>query len=397
MPPSVEASEIWAPRVVTPEGVIEGATVKIQDGRIQAVRPAGAPEGGASPGRIALEGATLLPGFIDVHVHGGGGWRVGTNQDPQRDTIVEMSRFLATTGVTGFLPTLSTASDDDMEATVRQVAAVVGKELPGADVLGTHLEGPYLNPEKKGAQREELMQPPSRERFLRHWEASGGTIRYMTLAPELEGALELVALLNELGVFASAGHSNALGHEMERAFDAGVRGATHLFNGMRGIQQREPGVAGAALAHPTAWVELIGDGVHVHPTVMRLAIRAKGARGVVIVTDAGAFTGLPDGVYDEGVRVVTVKHGRCLLPDGTLAESMSPMNRNCMVLLSEVGVGWVDIARMTATNPATMLGLQERRGSIEVGKDADLTALGPDGEVLLTTIRGRVVHRQEPA
>lgn len=378
-----------AARVVTPQGVLPDTTVVVQDQRI-AWMGTGSPP--AAPRVHDLGDATLLPGFIDVHVHGGGGWRVGDQPEDGRDAVAELSRFLATTGVTGFLPTLSTAEPQVTLQVARQVGQLTGIDLQGADVLGTHLEGPYLNPRKKGAQREDLIRPPSAAEFHSIWRASGGTIRYMTIAPEMEGAPEFIRLLTELGVFASAGHSDATAAQMKIGFEAGIQGATHLFNGMRGLHHREPGVVGAALAQDGVWVELIADGVHVHPTALRVAIRAKGIERVVVITDAGAYAGMPDGVHNEGYRVVTVKGGWCTLPDGTIAESTSPMNRNCMILKEQVGLGWVEIARVTALNPATLLGLQQRRGSIEVGKDADLTVLGPSGETLLTTVRGRVVH-----
>ncbi len=390
---------VTAARVVTPTGVLDNATVVAAGGRVIEILPSDTPLTGFEGEHYRLEDATLLPGFIDLHVHGGGGWRVGVHGDLQgtatadTDSIYEMSRFLATTGVTGFLPTLSTASVEEMLATVRQVAPLVGRDLPGADVLGTHLEGPYLNITKKGAQRGEYIRPPSRREFEPIWEASGGTVRYMTLAPEIAGALEFTTWLTGLGVFVSAGHTDAVAADMERASEAGLKGATHLFNAMRGIHHREPGVAGWALANDDTWVEIICDGVHVDPTVIRLALRAKGVDRVAAITDAGAFTGMPNGVYDEGYRHVTVKDGVCTLPDGGLAESMSPMNRNCMVLKHKVGATWPEIAQMTALNPATVLGLSHRRGSIEVGKDADLVALGPSGDVRLTTVRGRAVHR----
>ncbi|MFA5551193.1 MAG: amidohydrolase family protein, partial [Trueperaceae bacterium] len=236
---------------------------------------------------------------------------------------------------------------------------------------------------------------PDLQEFEQVWEAAGGTVRYVTLAPELPGATQFIERLTALGVHVSAGHTDALAHEMQDAYAAGLKGVTHLFNAMRGVHHREAGVAGWSLAHGPSWAELIGDGVHVNPTVMRLAIRAKGAERVAIITDAGAFTGLPNGLYHEGYRTVSVLDGVCTLDDGTLAESMSPMNRNCMVLLNHVGATWEQVATMTSLVPATMLGLADSRGSLEAGKDADLTVLNAQGEVLLTAVRGRVVYRRE--
>lgn len=226
------------------------------------------------------------------------------------------------------------------------------------------------------------------------WEASEGTMKYMTLAPEREGALRLVEKLCSLGVVVSAGHTDARAAEMDTAFRHGVSVVTHLFNAMRGIHHREPGVAGAALAHPQVWVELIGDGIHVDPAVMRLAIRAKGVERVAVITDGGSFTGHPEGTFEEGERVVTVKDGKVTLPDGTLAGSASPMNRNCLVLAEKVGMSWSEIAQMTSANPAKILGIEDRKGSLEVGKDADMVAIAANGDVLLTVVRGRIIYQK---
>ncbi|MFA7460443.1 MAG: amidohydrolase family protein, partial [Trueperaceae bacterium] len=319
MPSPTEKLAITATRVVTPSGVLQGATLLTSGRHIKSIQSAAGAALDPGTTHLTFENATLLPGFIDLHVHGGGGWRVGVDShllgQPAQDSdpLIELSRFMASTGVSAFLPTLSTASRDDMLTTVRQVRRLVGADLPGADVLGTHLEGPYLNVNRKGAQREDLIRAPDLQEFEQVWEAAGGTVRYVTLAPELPGATQFIERLTALGVHVSAGHTDALAHEMQDAYAAGLKGVTHLFNAMRGVHHREAGVAGWSLAHGPSWAELIGDGVHVNPTVMRLAIRAKGAERVAIITDAGAFTGLPNGLYHEGYRTVSVLDGVCTL------------------------------------------------------------------------------------
>jgi N-acetylglucosamine-6-phosphate deacetylase len=379
-------------RAVLPSGILHDATILIEQGKIADVYSS-VPHLDV-PQTFILEDAILLPGFIDLHVHGGGGWRLGIQDDHGTKPVSEIGRFLARTGVTSFLPTVATTSDAKMASAVRQVADLVGKDYGGAEVLGSHLEGPYLNPEMKGAMRKELFRDPSEEHFMPFWEASEGTISYLTLAPERDGALKFVKTLCNLGVVVSAGHTNARATEMEAAFQSGISVVTHLFNAMRGIHHREPGVVGAALANPHVWVELIGDGIHVHPSVMRLAIRAKGNDRVAIITDGGSFTGHPDGTFEEGERVVTVKDGKVTLPDGTLAGSASPMNRNCTVLVEKVGMSWSEIAQITSANPAALLGIANRKGSLEAGKDADLVALSTNGDVVLTVVRGQVVYQK---
>jgi len=383
---------IWAGRVVLDDAVLSDGMVKVREGRITFV---GAAAAGGEPTH-RFPDATLLPGMIDVHVHGCGGWRVGADAEGQDEVVAGMRRALASMGVTSFLATIATAADDVALASLRSVAALVraGDQdgRLGATVLGSHLEGPYLNPRRKGAMRPELMRDPDPVHFEELWSASDGTVRYLTLAPELDGAAALIAVLRERGVFVSAGHTDALHEQMRIAFAWGVGGVTHIFNAMRGLHHREPGVAGAALATPGVWVELIGDGVHVHPEVMRLVIAAKGPGRVAIVSDAGRYAGMPSGTYDEGHRTMVVDGVRCAYPDGTLAGSASPMNRNLMLLREGLGLPWPVVATMTAANPATMLGIADRKGRLAVGMDADLIVLGPSGEVELTVVAGQVAH-----
>lgn len=391
------AGAIRAARVVLTDDVVLDAVVTIENGKITQIAS-------AEPGRevsLDLPSATLLPGVIDVHVHGSGGWRIGSGDNQDRE-LAGMRRALAGNGVTGFLPTIATASDQVTTEALDSVRRAM--EVPsddgayGAMVLGSHLEGPYLNPKRKGAMQPEFIRLPDRTHFERLSQASGGTLEYLTMAPELPGASALIESVRERGVFVSAGHTDATADETHRAFAQGVQGVTHLFNAMRGLHHREPGVVGAALAAPSAWVELIGDGIHVHPDVMRLAIAVKGSKRVVIVSDAGRYAGLPPGRYEEAHRTVIVDGLRCTLPDGTLAGSASPMNRNLMLLHHELGLPWTAVAAMTATNPASMLGIEQETGSLGVGKRADLIALDDHGRVLLTLVRGRIAHRaDEPA
>ncbi len=377
-------------RVVLPDRVADDVVVTIHGGRIERIG-AGDRE---PPASHAYANATLLPGVIDVHVHGSGGWRIGADGS-QDEAVAGMRRSLAASGVTAFLPTIGTTTDDVTLAALDSIARAVSEDAlaaAGARVLGSHLEGPYLNPKRKGAMRADLMRLPEPTHFESLWQAARGTLRYLTLAPELPGAEPLVATLREREVFVSAGHTDALAAQMLHAFDRGVQGVTHLFNAMRGLHHREPGVAGAALVRDDVWVELIGDGIHVHPDVMRLVFRQKGANRVAIVSDTGRYAGMPSGTYEEPHRTVVVDGMRCAYPDGTLAGSASPMNRNLQLLHHELGLPWTDIAVMTAANPAAMLGLQDRIGSIEVGKDADLVVLDDTGTVALTLVRGDVAY-----
>ena len=384
---------VRARRVVLPQGVLEDGVVSVRDGLITGIAAAHA----VSEPTFTFPDATLLPGVIDLHVHGSGGWRIGSDGS-QDEQLAGMRRSLAKSGVTGFLPTIATAPDDVTLAAVRAVARAMAarddaNEGPaGAGIIGTHLEGPYLNPKRKGAMQAELMRPPDIAHFETLWEASAGTVRYVTLAPELAGAQALIPRLRERDVFVSAGHTDASAGQIREAFGQGVQGVTHLFNAMRGLHHREPGVVGAALGDADTWVELIGDGIHVHPDVMRLVLNLKGPRRIAIVSDTGRYAGLPPARYEEAHRTVIVDGLRCAFPDGTLAGSASPMNRNLMLLHDQLGVSWPDIALMSATNPATMLGIAQRTGSLEVGKHADIIALDHAGQVQLTLVRGRIAY-----
>ena len=398
---------IRAGRVVLERDVLRDGVVVVEDGRIAAVAPSGTGLAAGLP-TLSFPTGTLLPGMIDIHVHGYGGWRVGS-EDAPAESVRGMRRALAATGVTGFLPTIATTSDDVMLAAVRAVAVETDRAVAGgpdrdgvgpdrdggARVFGSHLEGPYLNPVRKGAMRADLMRRPDVAHFERAWEASEGTVRYLTLAPELDGAGELIDHLVARGVVVSTGHTDATALQTRDAFVRGVRSVTHLFNAMRGLHHREPGVVGAALTSGAPMVELIADGVHVHPDVLRLAIAAKGADRVIVVSDTGRYAGMASGTYEEPARTIVVDGVRCAYPDGTLAGSASPMHRNVALLRDAVGRSWTEIATMTATNPAELLGIGHRTGRLLSGLDADLFVLDERDEVACTLVRGRPVHPTE--
>lgn len=383
---------IRAGQVVSAEEVLTDAVVEISGGRITHL---GAAAGRQEPTHWYPD-ATVVPGMIDVHVHGCGGWRVGADEGDPDVVLGGMRRALASMGVTSFLATIATAEDEVTVAALRSVVRLGGPleqdGSQGALVLGSHLEGPYLNPKRKGAMRPDLMRAPDVAHFETLWDTSEGSIRYITLAPELDGAKALIPLLTARAVHVSAGHTDALHAEMLEAFEWGVSGVTHVFNAMRGIHHREPGVAGAALSAPGVWVELIGDGIHVHPDVMRLVIAAKGPRWVTIISDAGRYAGMPSGTYHEGHRTMVIEGYRCAYPDGTLAGSASPMNHNLMLLRERLELPWPTIAMMTAANPARMLGVADRKGRLAPGMDADLVVLGPTGDVEMTVIGGLIAH-----
>jgi N-acetylglucosamine-6-phosphate deacetylase len=351
-------------RIVTPSGTVPGEVV-VADGRIVEVHPA--PRG--DPG-------WLVPGYVDLHVHGGGGAQCNT-ADP--DEIAAVARFHATHGTTALLATTVAAPIDELEAALRAIAAT--------GVLGAHLEGPFISRRRPGAMDPETFVDPD-PRVLERLLAFGG-VRLMTLAPELPGALELIGLLVQAGVVASLGHSDATYVEAGAAVGAGARAATHLFNAMRPLHHREPGVAGAALDLPELSCELICDGVHADPAALRLAYRAKGLAGIRLATDATEAAGMPDGEYRLGRAAVMVRAGIARTAGGAaLAGSTLTMDAAVRNAVRFLGLTVEEAVALASTNPARLLGLGDRKGAIAPGMDADLVVLDDALNVRATMIGG---------
>jgi N-acetylglucosamine-6-phosphate deacetylase len=398
-----------APGEAPPPLLISGATVGAVDGvwspgwlvaaggRIQALGPGEAPGGvRAEVGALGVEvdgrGCVLLPGFIDVHVHGGDG---ADAMDADPDGLRRMARFHATHGVTALLPTTWSAPPEELEAAVGAIAEVVGPVADGATVLGAHLEGPWNNPARAGAQDPAGIRLPDLAEARRLMDIRPGVVRLVALAPEVPGAHDVVRECVGRGVIVAAGHTAAGWDDMVAAVAAGVRHVTHTFNAMAGLGHREPGTAGAALALPELRCELIADGHHVHPGAMAVLARAKGRGGVVLISDAVRAAGLPEGEVDLGGRTARHCCGAVRLPDGRLAGSVLTLDVAVRRFAAASGWGWSDLGRAAAGNAADALGLSAK-GRLAAGADADLVLLGDDGagEVLLTVVEGRIVHRR---
>ncbi len=373
--------------VRTPEDEITAATVVLEDSSIVAVGERLPPPAGAKV--VDLAGLNLLAGFIDLHVHGGGGFSLMTED---AEEIRSYARWVVSKGITSFLATLAAASRPQMERWLATVSAL-GEEVDGgAHPLGAHLEGPFLNPKHKGALLPAALRPPDRAEFLGYVRAAGGRLKVIVVAPELPGAAEVIGVAREQGLVVSMGHTDATYEEAREAISHGVTQATHCFNAMRPFHHRDPGCLGAILASPQVTAELIGDGVHVHPGAMALLLRAKGPVRTILVTDGVAPTGLGSGTYSFGGRPVVVKDGVFILPDGTISGSAATMDHMVRNLVELGLVSLQEASRMASLNAATVLGLDRRKGRVAPGFDADLVALDESLEVAMTFVGGQLVY-----
>lgn len=368
----------------------EGAGwVRIEDGRIVELGSGVPPEPGDGE-HLDARGAALVPGFIDVHVHGALG---GEAIDADPAALRTMARHYARHGVTSFLPTTITAGRQDLLAALEVIAAATGPVEDGATILGAHLEGPYLCAARKGAHREHLIRPAERDEAEAVLDT--GAVRLVTLAPEIEGNGWLIDACRERGIVVSAGHTDATYEDLFAAAARGVTHVTHVFNGMRGAHHREPGAAGAALVLDALRCELIADGVHVHPAMMDLVWRAKGPEGMLLVTDAGKATGMPEGRYERAGGTIVLEDGAVRLEDGTISGSVVMLDQGLRNFLRATGADLAQAWPVTSRTPARALGLVGRKGELAVGCDADLVLLDDKGHVAVTVVEGRVVHRAD--
>jgi N-acetylglucosamine-6-phosphate deacetylase len=313
---------------------------------------------------IDAEGLYVLPGFIDVHAHGAFGANFDLNID-----FGEVRTWFARQGITTVSPTLASYPVDKLAPIMAHVFDEAQKKI-GASLAGLHLEGPFISPQKRGA----MPYPPipfERSTFEKILQAAKGNLAIMTVAPEIDGAEDLIRLGAEHGVWMSLGHTVASCAEAQAAIEAGARGATHTFNAMRAYDHREPGVLGAVLTDDRVWCEMICDFVHLAPETVQLILRAKGAERVILIDDAASITGVPDGVYDVCGMAVTVKDGVARNPEGRLASSCLSMADGARNLLT-LGVSLAEVCRMGAYNPAHVLGLDGITGSLSPGLRADV-------------------------
>lgn len=375
------------------EDLVVAGSVFVQDGRIAQIMSKEDIEAADVTEQLETidgHGGWLLPGFIDMHVHGGFS---ADFMDASRESYDKITRFHASHGTTGMLATTMTASKDAIEAVLQAAAEYRAADMPYAALYGVHLEGPFISEKWLGAQNPAHVIAPQLD-WLKKWHADWPElIRLLTLAPEKEGAIETIAWLAEQGIVTACGHTDALYSEIEAAADAGLSHAVHTYNAMRGLHHREPGTLGAVLTDDRIYAELIADGEHAHKAAIRLLLAAKTANKVILITDAIAAAGMPDGQYELGGLAVTLDKGIARLREGgALAGSSLTMIRAFRFMLDNTDLTISEVSRIASGNAAEQLGISERTGSIAVGKQADLVWTDAALNVRQTWVQGRSVY-----
>ncbi|WP_209125568.1 N-acetylglucosamine-6-phosphate deacetylase [Alkalihalobacillus sp. BA299] len=369
--------------------------IKVEDGKITEVGDmTHYKEGEGMTVYSFPEHYNVIPGLIDLHIHGVKG---SDTMDNTAEAIKNIAMHLPKEGTTSFLATTITQAPEQIECALTNVAQYTKSENQEglAEVLGVHLEGPFISKKRAGAQPAEYIEAPNLEQFKSWQTAADGLIKVVTLAPEEENGLAFVRHLKATNVIASIGHSDATYDIIDQAIDAGVTHVTHLFNGMRGFHHREPGVVGTALARDKLMVEMIVDGIHIHPEAVKAVYKGKTPEKIIIITDSMRAKQLPAGTYELGGQEVFVQEGKALLQDGTLAGSVLKMNEAIKNMMNFTGCTLEETIKMAAENPAKQLNAFDRIGSIKKGKDADLVVLDDAQNVVMTFCKGKLAYTGE--
>ncbi|MDP9159870.1 MAG: N-acetylglucosamine-6-phosphate deacetylase [Acidobacteriota bacterium] len=378
-----------AKSLYTPLVRVDQPIVLVEDSRIVEVSSRGARAIPSGARVFDFADAVLAPGMIDIHIHGGAGHDV---MDADAASLPAVEGLITKHGVTSYFPTTVTAPIDQTLAALERLAAAIEAPSNGAKrarPLGIHLEGPFISHARKGVHPPENLLVPSLKMFERFWQAARGQIKIMTIAPELAGATEVIAAAARRGVCVSVGHSDANLSSARAAVDYGARHATHLFNAMRPLEHRDPGLLGQILTDSRQSADFIADGIHLDPAIVKLILEAKGPEKTVLITDATAATGMPDGIYRLGSFEVEVKEGRCT-SNGRLAGSVLTMDLAVRNVMRFTGCDLQLALRLATLNPAQVAALPDR-GRLETGAVADIVVLTADGEIRNTIIAGEIL------
>ena len=386
---------ILAGTIYTPTEAIQNGVILIEGHHIARVGPRDQVR--IPPGATVIDNQDriVVPGFIDLHIHGAAGHDL---MEATPEAVSAAATYLARHGTTSFLPTTVTASLERTLNAARGLGELIrasqsshgaSDKIPGAQPLGIHFEGPFLNIKKRGAHPASQVRKPSTETLARFLDAAGGVARVFTLAPELEGSLAVLEYARSRGLRVGIGHSNATCEEAERSIAAGATHAVHVYNAMRPFMHRDTGIIGAVLTDDRVSAELICDGVHVEPTAIKLLVRAKGVERVILVSDSLSGAGMPDGNYRLGNFSVHVAGGVCRTVEGNLAGSTVTLDAALRNLASFTGLSYQACLPCATVNPARILGLEKQKGVIAPGADADLAILDRSYYVTQTYVRGR--------
>ncbi len=369
-------------RIIKDNSILEGYTVIFEEKILRLL------EGNAlnslEPEEVFdAAGRYLSPGFIDVHIHGCLG---NDTMDDNESSLRSISKSIAATGVTAFLPTTMTMGFPMIERSINRIRALM-EDAPGASVLGCHLEGPFISEEYKGAQDGRYIRRPD----FKTIEGLSDVIRIITIAPEEEGAGEFIESCVSQGIVVAIGHTKASYEQAMRAIRKGASHITHIFNAMTPLNHREPGVVGAAMDSSVV-CELIADNIHVNPAVQRILLKVKGVEGIILVTDAMKACLLEDGEYELGGQRVVVKNEEARLPAGNLAGSVLTLDKALRNFTANTGIGLIDAIKTVTENPARVLKANDRKGSIDIGKDADFALFDDSFNIYATFVKGKKVY-----
>lgn len=386
----LESGLIYTPFETIRNGIVGIST----DGIIETIN-SNRPEVETIAQYIDLKGKAVIPGLIDIHVHGGFGVAFGVGE--LASDLEKYSRFAANHGVTGFLLSITGPDAAVIKQAIKDYVEILDRkqDWPGAIPLGLHLEGPFLNAERHGAFNPDWIHNPDIDEVKAYLDAGRGWIKQDSMAPELPGSEKIARLLTDAGVVVSLGHSNTNFETASAALKGLFSHVTHTFNAQSPLHQREPGVVGAVLASDKVTAELIGDGIHVHPAAMKILYRCLGPERIVLITDAMPGAGLPDSEYELLNQKVTVKDGKATLPDGTIGGSTGTLDGCVRNMVQLAGVPLSEAVRMASFNPAKVIGLESRMGSIEVGKEANLVILDEGLKMRMTIVKGKIVYPSE--
>lgn len=379
---------LHAGKALTPTAEITDAGILIREGVIEEVGPRAGMRLPAGANELSATHKTAIPGFIDVHIHGAGGRDV---MEGSAEALAGVARTVARHGTTSFVATTVTASPEDTIRGVEGIARYISRQHETdearAEVLGIHFEGPFLSPARRGVHPAEWLKLPSAELLEKFLQAAAGNALILTIAPELFGAIPCIDAARKAGMVVAAGHTDATYEQTRAGIAHGIRHAVHVYNAMRPFSHRDSGVIGAVLTTPEVTAELIADGVHVEETAMRVLLQAKGPERMILVSDGISATGMPDGNYMLGKLEVTVSGGICRNSEGKLAGSTLTLDR-AMRNIVGLGIPLAAVVRMLTLNPATLLGIEFKKGALRTGADADILLLDEGLQLINVWVRG---------